>query len=85
MRIYKGKREALVVPREAVLREEGVWAYHCFVVEDGRAQRRVVVPRFTPFDYVEIREGLKEGDLVIVEGHWTLQGGEEVVVKDEAP
>lgn len=85
VRILKGTKRALVVPLEAVLREEGVWVYHCFVVKDGRAERRTVVPRFTPFDYVEILEGLEEGELVVVGGQWALRGGEEVVVEDEAP
>lgn len=78
VRILKGIKRALVVPREAILREEGVWVYHCFVVKDGKAERRAVVPRFTPFDYVEVLEGLKEGELVVVEGQWALKGGEEV-------
>lgn len=82
--IVKGWREALIVPREAVLREEGVWLYHCFVVKDGVAERRVVKPRFTPFWYVEIKEGLMEGEKVVVKGQGQLHGGERVAVKDEA-
>lgn len=85
--IVAGHREAITVPREAVMREEGVWLYHCFVVVGGRAQRRVIKPIFTPFAYVEVAEGLKEGELVVVKGQQGLSGGETVVAEggDEAP
>lgn len=83
VRILLGEEEALVVPREAILREEGVWVYHCFVAKDGVAERRVVEPQFTPFWYVEVKEGLKEGEKLIVGGHQGLLGGERVVVKGE--
>jgi membrane fusion protein (multidrug efflux system) len=84
--IVKGYREALTIPREAVLREEGVWVYHCFVVEGGKAQRKTIKPVFTPFAYAEIEEGLAEGEHVIIKGQNLLQGGEalEVVQEDHA-
>lgn len=78
--IVKGHREALTIPREAVLREEGVWLYHCFVVEGGTAQRRIIKPVFTPFAYVEVAEGLTEGAQVVVKGQNVLQGGEAVEI-----
>ena len=78
--IVKGHREALTIPREAVLREEGVWLYHCFVVEGGTAQRRIIKPVFTPFAYVEIAEGLTEKEQVVIKGQNVLQGGEAVEI-----
>jgi len=78
--IIKGYREALTIPREAVLREEGVWQYHCFVAEGGKAQRKIVKPRFTPFKYVEIEEGLQEGEWVIIKGQHLLRGGESLEI-----
>lgn len=81
--IVKEYREALTIPREAVLREEGVWLYHCFVVEGQTAQRRIIKPVFTPFEYVEIVEGLKEGEQVVITGQNVLQGGEAVEVIKE--
>jgi RND family efflux transporter MFP subunit len=84
--IVKGYREALTIPREAVLREEGVWVYHCFVVEEGKAQRRIIKPVFTPFAYAEIEEGLAKGEQVVIKGQHLLQGGEilEIVQEDHA-
>jgi multidrug efflux pump subunit AcrA (membrane-fusion protein) len=83
--IVKGKREALTIPREAVMRQEGVWLYHVIVAGDtNRAERRVVKPVFTPFGYVEVEEGLKEGEKVVVKGQATLEGGEPLeIVKEE--
>lgn len=83
--IIKGKREALVIPREAVMRQEGVWLYHVIVAGDtNRAERRVIKPVFTPFGYVEVEEGLKEGEKVVVKGQAALEGGEPLeIVKEE--
>jgi membrane fusion protein (multidrug efflux system) len=81
--IVKDYREALTIPREAVLREEGVWVYHCFVVEEGKAQRRIIKPVFTPFAYAEIVEGLTEGERVVIKGQHTLEGGETVEIAKE--
>ena len=84
--IVKGYREALTIPREAVLREEGVWVYHCFVVEGGTAQRRVIKPVFTSFAYAEIEEGLTEKEQIVIKGQHLLRGGEalEIVQEDHA-
>jgi RND family efflux transporter MFP subunit len=81
--IVKGYREALIIPREAVLREEGVWLYHCFVADGERAQRRIITPLFTPFEYVEIEEGLKDGERVIIKGQHLLRGGEALKIAEE--
>ena len=83
--IIKGKRKALVIPREAVMRQEGVWLYHVIVAGDTkRAERRVIKPIFTPFGYVEVEEGLKEGEKVVVKGQAALEGGEPLeIVKEE--
>ena len=84
--IVKGHREALTIPREAVLREEGVWVYHCFVVEGETAQRRVIKPVFTSFAYAEIEEGLAEKEQIVIKGQHLLHGGEilEIVQEDHA-
>ena len=83
--IIKGQRRALVVPREAVMRQEGVWLYHVIVAGDNnRAERRVIKPVFTPFGYVEVQDGLKEGEKVVVKGQSALEGGEPLeIVKEE--
>ncbi|MBW2040249.1 MAG: efflux RND transporter periplasmic adaptor subunit [Deltaproteobacteria bacterium] len=78
--IVKGYREALIIPREAVLREEGVWLYHCFIAEGEKAQRKIIKPVFTSFPYVEIEEGLTEGERVIVKGQHLLRGGEALEI-----
>ncbi len=68
---------AVVVPEEAILSEEGV--NYCFIVEDGLAVRTDVVSGMRLKDgMVEIVKGLKAGDGVVVRGQYVLSGGEKV-------
>jgi len=60
------KPGVVAVPREAVLEENG--AKFIFTVEGNRAARRPVVTGITQDQFVEIREGLKEGDQVVIKG-----------------
>ena len=60
------KPGVVAVPREAVLEENG--AKFIFTVEGNKAIRRPVVTGITQDQFVEIREGLKEGDQVIIKG-----------------
>lgn len=81
VKVLKGKREALVVPDEALQRAEGTGRVFCFVVEGKRAQKREVVPGRRFEGWVEVTEGLREGERVVVSGKERLRGGEEVEVK----
>jgi HlyD family secretion protein len=57
-------KDALTVPGSALFRAGEDW--NAFVVEGGRARaRRVEVGRRTP-TLAEVREGLREGDRVIL-------------------
>jgi membrane fusion protein (multidrug efflux system) len=69
---------ALVVPRQAFA--GSVAAGELYVLEDGRAKLRVVETGRTFGAKVEIREGLTEGETVIVSGQVNLQDGAEVRV-----
>ncbi len=53
------------------------------VVEKGKAQPREIELGFTDGQRVEVRDGLKEGDEVIVKGAYALPAGTPVV--PEAP
>lgn len=66
--IYKDR---LLVPQEAILvRTEG--RKLVFVVEEGIAKWRYVELGLENEDYAEILDGVQEGEVVIVEGHFTL-------------
>jgi RND family efflux transporter MFP subunit len=65
--IYKDR---LLVPQEAVLVRGG--RKLVFAVEGGLAKWRYIEVGLENKDYAEVLDGIKEGELVIVEGHFTL-------------
>ena len=70
-----------VVPEAALLRQgEKVFA---FVVEGSKTFRRPVKLGLTQKDRHEVKEGLQEGDLVVVRGQHTLSDGDEIEITRE--
>lgn len=67
-----------VIPRFAVINTYGSWVV--FVVNDGAASRRAVTPGIENEEYVEILEGLEEGELVVTAGQNFLSDGDPVRV-----
>ena len=71
---------ALVVPREALLEEEGVFSV--FVVEEGKTVRkRKIVPGIRQDRYVEVLAGVEEGEQVATGKTYSLTDGMEVTVR----
>ncbi len=71
--VTKAQREdVLVIPRRALLGKS------VFVVENGQVRRREVETGFLGLNLAEIKSGLDEGDLVIVETPHLFREGEEV-------
>ncbi len=73
--IFKIKENALVIPRTALSADNVV-----FIIESGRAKRKVVQTGILLADRVEITAGLNEGDTVISEGTLGLEDGMAVKV-----
>jgi RND family efflux transporter MFP subunit len=74
-----GSREAaLVVPQKAIVDDKYV-----FLAEGGTARRKEVRLGLQNADVVEILSGLKEGDVVIVEGNYGLENGSRIEVLPE--
>ena len=73
-RVAEDEREALMIPKAAVLNEGAVSV--AFVVRDGIARRVVVDPGIEERDFVECRnlgpEGLAAGDLIVTSGQQSL-------------
>ena len=65
--IYKNR---LLVPQEAILVRGG--RKLVFAVEEGLAKWRYIDVGLENEDYAEILDGVKEGELVCIEGHGTL-------------
>jgi membrane fusion protein, multidrug efflux system len=74
---------ALLVPREAVLRE--LQSSHVFVDADGKAAKRTVELGLEDGDRVEVVTGIAAGDRVIVAGQGGLRDGTKVRVLGEEP
>lgn len=69
---------AVVLPADALLERDG--QYSVFVVEDGKAKEISVKKGITSSELVEIKEGLKEGQAVILSGNHLVTDGQMVEV-----
>ena len=76
--VYDQRAEALVVPRLALLDDEGNPAV--FQVRDGKVVRVPVELGFLDGQWAEIRDGLVLGDQVVVAGKTALRDGSVVQV-----
>ncbi len=72
--------DRLLVPQEAVLVRGG--RKLVFVVEEGLAKWRYIEAGLENEKYVEVLDGVKAGEKVIVEGHFTLAHDARVSVVD---
>jgi RND family efflux transporter MFP subunit len=74
--IDAGQRDAVGVPSTAVLyRNDGAIV---LTVVDNKIRERAVKPGLLAGDSVEIREGLKEGELVVMRAGSLLRGGDTI-------
>ncbi len=80
---YDQRADARVIPREALLDDEGDPAV--FVVRGGKAVRTTLQLGYDDGPWVEVRSGLKDADRVVVAGKAALRDGSAVKVLDSAP
>jgi len=73
-------KDKLLIPQEAILVRGG--RKLAFVVEGGLAKWRYIDVGLENEDYAEILDGVKEGELVIIEGHFTLAHDARVKVEE---
>ncbi len=76
--ILRSVSNALTIPRSAVISDSIV-----FVVESGKARRRVVQTGIVRLDIVEVTDGLAPGEVVISEGALGLKNGMAVKATGE--
>jgi RND family efflux transporter MFP subunit len=70
------RRDVLVVPREAIVKDEG--AAFVFLADGETAVRRPVELGAEETDVIEVRSGIRPGDKVIVQGHQQLRDGASI-------
>lgn len=70
----------LAIPREALLEEEGIFSV--FVLkDDNHVEKRRVQPGIFHDDFVEILDGIEEGEKIATEKAYSLTDGMEVSIK----
>ncbi len=72
-------KKALVIPRPALLEEEGVFS--AFILQDGHAVKRHLKLGITGADKVEVLSGLEENEQVITMKTYSLTDGMKVEVE----
>ncbi len=70
------RRDVLVVPASAVMREEG--RHYVFLVREGRLQRRQVKPGIRQGDWQLLLQGVEQGDLLVARDVEVLSPDTEV-------
>jgi membrane fusion protein (multidrug efflux system) len=78
--VRETRADALLVPREAVLRE--LKKAHVFVASNDVAEKRAVTLGLEEGDYIEALAGVEAGEAVIVAGQGGLKDGSPVKILD---
>lgn len=77
-----GEREAMFLPRSSIIRRPGQEPF-VYVVEEGRAQVRRIEEGDRFEEYMEVVEGIRSEDRVVIEGMSRLSAGIKVDVVGE--
>lgn len=80
---YDSRAAALAIPRIALLEDDGEPSV--YVVRDGKAVRTAITTGYVDGAYIEVRDGLAEGDRVVTAGKVALRDGSAVQVIGDAP
>ena len=82
--IVTDERSSLVISESAVTQIAGE-TYVFIAGDDAVARKQPVVIGARRFEYIEVVDGLKEGDLVITEGAFKLRDGTPFKLQDPVP
>jgi HlyD family secretion protein len=74
------KSNVMMVPNGAAFKGAGV--QEIFVVKDGKAVRRTVHTGLSNFDYIEIKDGVTPGDVVITSDMSNYKNAKEITLKN---
>lgn len=84
VRIALSPRETVIVPRDALVRQEGTGSLFVYTVDGGVAKRTTVEVGEGFGAYIEILSGLVGGDQVVTAGRYRLHDGAEIEIKPPA-
>lgn len=74
-------QKGILIPESAI--EKSGNEAMVYIVSDGMAIRRVIIPGMTKDGFVEVLTGINEGDKVITKGVQGISDGRQVTVRDE--
>ncbi len=72
-------KNTVVIPRDALLEEEGVFS--AFVLKGDHAEKRQIKVGIIGYDKIEVLSGVKENEQVITEKAYSLTDGMKVIVE----
>ena len=78
--LLMGQIKAVVIDGDAVVRMPGTGSEYVFTVENGRAVQVNVVTGLREDRFVEVRQGVNPGAVVVVEGQGELRQGDRVSI-----
>ncbi len=73
---FEKNNQTVTAPKNALIHLDG--KYYVFLYQDGIAKRTEVNLGVKNENIVEILEGIKEGDKIIIDGHYKITNGSEV-------
>ena len=83
VKILTGERMSLVVPESAIT-EVANDSFVFVAGKDGKVSKQSIKVGARRFGYVEVTEGLKDGDRVITEGSFKIREGMPVRIQEQS-
>lgn len=75
------KQDALIVPADAIIQREG--RQLLFVADGSTALERRITPGISTHEYIEIVEGVSDGETVITDGLYAVKDQTPIVVRND--
>jgi RND family efflux transporter MFP subunit len=73
VRLYFGKKQALLIQREGLNKMPGTGSYYVYAVKEGKARIKNIETGIFQGNRVEVLSGLAEGDQVVIQGQNRLR------------
>ncbi|MDY6862315.1 MAG: efflux RND transporter periplasmic adaptor subunit [Thermodesulfobacteriota bacterium] len=80
IKLYLGERDSLSIPLSALNKLAGTGNYYVYIVEDNKAVLKNIKTGKGQGIFIEVNEGLTEGQLVVVKGQNRLKDGSQVLI-----
>ena len=75
-----GRKNILIIPVSAMLKQQGTNNKYVFIEKDGIAVKKNVIPGKRYDDQIEIISGINSGENLIIAGQAKLMNGSQVEV-----